>query len=74
MQEKGAIKSFTSELEGGLDGFKECGLFIRPDYPYLAAISSGNFYLQELWSITIGGKVPILCPQWEHTRQKGVRP
>ena len=43
MQEKGAIKSFTSELEGGLDGFKECGLFIRPDYPYLAASPEGIF-------------------------------
>ena len=74
MHEKDAIKSFTSELEGGLDGFKECGLFIWPDYPYLAAISRGNFYLQELWSINIGGKVPILCPQWGHTPRTGVRP
>lgn len=46
--EKDAIKSFMSDVasqhDGGLQGFKQCGLFIQPDYPYLAASPDGLFY------------------------------
>ena len=46
--EKDAIKSFMSDVasqhDGGLQGFKQCGLFIKPDYPYLAASPDGLFY------------------------------
>ena len=45
--EKDAIKSFMSDVasqhDGGLQGFKQCGLFIKPDYPYLAASPDGLF-------------------------------
>ena len=58
MHEKDAIKSFTSELEGGLDGFKECGLFIWPDYPYLAAISRGIFTCKSCGPSTLEAKCP----------------
>ena len=43
--EKDAIKAFMSDVasqhDGGLQGFKQCGLFIKPDYPYLAASPDG---------------------------------
>jgi len=43
--EKNAIKAFMSDVasqhDGGLQGFKQCGLFIKPDYPYLAAPPDG---------------------------------
>ena len=38
--EKDAIKAFmsnASQHEGGLHGFKECDLFFKSGYPYLAA-------------------------------------
>ena len=45
--ENNAIKSFMSDVasqhDGGLQGFKQCGLFIKPDYPYLAASPDGLF-------------------------------
>ena len=44
---KDAIKAFMSDVasqhDGGLQGFKQCGLFIKPDYPYLAASPDGLF-------------------------------
>ena len=45
--EKDAIKAFMSDVasqhDGGLQGFKQCGLFIKPDYPYLVASPDGLF-------------------------------
>ncbi|CAH3022078.1 unnamed protein product, partial [Porites evermanni] len=45
--EKDAIKALMSDVasqnDGGLQGFKQCGLFIKPDYPYLAASPDGLF-------------------------------
>ena len=46
--EKDAIKSFMSDVasqhDGGPQGFKQCGLFVKPDYPSLAASPDGLFY------------------------------
>ena len=58
MHEKDEIKSFTSELEGGLDGFKECGLFIRPDYPYLAASPERIFTCKSCGPSTLEANCP----------------
>ena len=33
----------ASQHDGSLQGFKQCGLFIKPDYPYLAASPDGLF-------------------------------
>ena len=45
--EKDAIKAFMSDIasqhDGGLQGFEQCELFIKPDYPYLAASPDGLF-------------------------------
>ena len=45
--EKDAIKAFMSDVasqhDGGLQGFKQCGLFIKPDYPCLTASPDGLF-------------------------------
>ena len=45
--EKDAIKDFMSDVasqhDSGLQGFKQCGLFIKSDYPYLAASPDGLF-------------------------------
>ncbi|XP_078351998.1 uncharacterized protein LOC144636679 [Oculina patagonica] len=34
----------ASQHDGGLHGFNQCGLFIKPDYPYPAASPDGLFY------------------------------
>lgn len=43
--EKDAIKSFLSDAASkhgnGMNGFKQCGLFIKPDYAFLAASPDG---------------------------------
>ena len=45
--EKDAIKAFMSDVasqhDGGLQGFKQCGLFIKPDYPCLTTSPDGLF-------------------------------
>ena len=45
--EKDAIKAFMSDVasqhDGGLQGFKQCGLFIKSNYPYLAVSPDGLF-------------------------------
>ena len=45
--EKDAIKSFLSDAASkhgnGMNGFKQCGLFIKPDYTFLAASPDGLF-------------------------------
>ncbi|XP_015780693.1 PREDICTED: uncharacterized protein LOC107358609 [Acropora digitifera] len=45
--EKDAIKSFLSDVASkhanGMNGFKQCGLFIKPDYAFLAASPDGLF-------------------------------
>ena len=45
--EKDAIKAFMSDVasqhDGSLQGFKQCGLFIKPDYPCLTASPDGLF-------------------------------
>ena len=43
--EKTAIKSFMAEVlskhDGGLESFRECGLFVKHDHPYLAGSPDG---------------------------------
>ena len=45
--EKDAIKSFISDVasrhDSGLQGYKQCGIFIKPYSPYLAASPDGLF-------------------------------
>ena len=35
------LSDVASQYDGGLQGFKQCGLFIKTDYPYLAASPDG---------------------------------
>ena len=60
--EKDAIKSFMSDVasqhDGGLQGFKQCGLFIKPDYPYLAASPDGLFFCKCCGLSIIEAKCP----------------
>ena len=60
--EKDAIKSFMSDVasqhDGGLQGFKQCGLFIKPDYPYIAASPDGLFFCKCCGLSIIEAKCP----------------
>ena len=60
--EKDAIKSFMSDIasqhDGGLQGFKQCGLFIKPDYPFLAASPDGLFICKCCGLATVEAKCP----------------
>ena len=59
---KDANKAFMSDVasqhEGGLHGFKECGLFIKSGYPYLAAFPDGLFNCKCCGLATIEVKCP----------------
>ena len=59
---KDAIKAFMSDVasqhDGGLQGFKQCGLFIKPDYPYLAATPDGLFRCKCCGLSTVEAKCP----------------
>ena len=35
------MSDVASQHEGGLQGFHECGLFVKPGYPYLAGSPDG---------------------------------
>ncbi len=39
--EKDGVKSFLSDIasqhDGGIEGFRQCGLYVKCDHPYLAA-------------------------------------
>jgi hypothetical protein len=45
--EKDAVNSFLADVatqhDNGLQGFRQCGLFVKADYPYLAASPDGIF-------------------------------
>ena len=60
--EKDAIKAVMSDVasqhEVGLHGFKECGLFIKSGYPYLAASPDGLFNCKCCGLATIEVKCP----------------
>lgn len=60
--EKDTIKAFmsdvTSKHEGGLHGFKECGLFVKTGYPYLAASPDGLFKYKCCGFATVEVKCP----------------
>ena len=60
--EKDGIKSFMSDVasqhQNGLEGFKQCGLFIKADYPYLAASPDGLFVCGCCTPATIEVKCP----------------
>ena len=59
---KDAIKAFMSDVasqyEGGLHGFKECGLFVKHGYPYLAASPNGLLICKCCGLSTIKVKCP----------------
>ena len=61
--EKDAIRSFMADVasqhDGGLQGFKESGLFIKPDYPYLAASPDGLFLCKCCGLSIIEAKCPF---------------
>ncbi|CAH3151806.1 unnamed protein product, partial [Porites lobata] len=60
--EKDAIKSFMSDVasqhDGGLQGFRQCGLFIKPDYPFLAGSLDGLFFCHCCGLATLEAKCP----------------
>ncbi|CAH3115328.1 unnamed protein product, partial [Porites lobata] len=60
--EKDAIKSFMSDVasqhDGGLQGFRQCGLFIKPDYPFLAGSPDGLFFCHCCGLATLEAKCP----------------
>jgi hypothetical protein len=45
--EKDGVKSFLSDIasqhDGGIEGFRQCGLYVKCDHPYLAASPDGLF-------------------------------
>ena len=59
---KDAIKAFMSDVasqhEGGLQGFKQCRLFIKPDNPYLASSPDGLFRCKCCGLSTVEAKCP----------------
>ena len=63
--EKDGIKSFlldiASQHKCGLEGFPQCGLYVKGDRPYLAAFPRRSVNLQMLWSSYSGNQVPIFC-------------
>lgn len=60
--EKDGIKAFMSDIasqhEGGLQGFQQCGLFIKPGHPYLAASPDGIFKCRCCGTATVEVKCP----------------
>ena len=60
--EKDALKAFMSDVasqhDGGLQGFKQNGLFIKPDYPYLAASPDSLFLCKCCGLSTVEAKCP----------------
>ena len=60
--EKDGIQSFMSDVasqhEGGLQGFQQCGLFVKPGYPYLAASPDGCFTCRCCGPATVEVKCP----------------
>lgn len=60
--EKDGVKAFMSDIasqhEDGLQGFQQCGLFIKPGYPYLAASPDGLFKCRCCGLATVEVKCP----------------
>ena len=60
--EKDPIKAFMSDTatqhEGGLHGFRQCGLFVKSGYPYLAGSPDGLFQCKCCSPATIEVKCP----------------
>jgi hypothetical protein len=60
--EKDAIRAFMSDIatqhEGGLHGFRQCGLFVKSGYPYLAGSPDGLFQCKCCSPATIEVKCP----------------
>ena len=60
--EKDAVKAFLSDVasqhENGLEGFRQCGLFVKADYPYLAASPDGMFSCRCCGHATVEVKCP----------------
>jgi hypothetical protein len=62
MHEKDGIKSFMSDVasqhENCLQGFRQCGLFVKQEYPYLAAPPDGMFRCDCCGASTVEVKCP----------------
>lgn len=62
--EKNAIKAFMAEVlsqhEGGLESFRECGLYIKGDRPYLAGSPDGIVNCKCCGLATIEAKCPYV--------------
>ncbi|XP_046864652.1 uncharacterized protein LOC124459175 [Xenia sp. Carnegie-2017] len=60
--EKDGIKSFLSDVasqhDGGIEGFRQCGLYVKSDYPYLAASPDGLFSCKCCAPATVEVKCP----------------
>ena len=52
------MSDVASQHDGGLQGFEQCGLFIKPDYLYLAASPDG-LYLCKCCGLSV---VETKCP------------
>ena len=63
--EKDGVKSFLSDIacqhDGGIEGFRKCGLYAKSDYPYLAASPDGMF----TYKCCDPATVEIKCPYSE---------
>ncbi len=62
MHKKDGIKSFMSDVasqhENSLQGFRQCGLFVKQEYPYLAASPNGMFHCDCCGALTVEVKCP----------------
>ena len=60
--ESDAIKAFMSDIApqhvGGMEGFRECGLFVKGDYPFLAGSPDGMFVCKCCSPAAIEAKCP----------------
>ena len=52
------MSDVASQHDGGLQGFKQCGLFIKPNYPHLTASPDGLFYCRCHGLLIIEAKGP----------------
>ena len=76
--EKDAIKSFMSDVasqhDGGPQGFKQCGLFIKPDYPVPRCFTRCLVLLQMPRPFNYWSKVPLLSEKWQPSCQGNIWP
>ena len=52
------MSDIASQHDGGLQGFKQCALFIKPGYPFLAASPDGLFICKCCGLATVEAKCP----------------